>query len=201
MFVIPPFIGNALQSVFYGISLAWASMALACLIIFINIQNSQLYTDYLTGLFNRNRLDSYLQNHSRGNGRDSLLAGIMIDLNCFKRINDIYGHSVGDQALKNTGEILKKSFRESDFVARYGGDEFLVLFNIKCRQDLNSAVDRIKQNAELMNKKRQIPFKLSFSMGYDVFDNTSGITLNQFFKHIDELMYKNKKKLKVKSIE
>jgi diguanylate cyclase (GGDEF)-like protein len=198
VFVVPPFIGNALQTVFYGISLAWASMAVACLIIFINIQNSQLYTDYLTGLFNRNRLDSYLQGYSKGNGRDSLLAGIMIDLNSFKRINDIYGHFVGDQALKHTGEILKKSFRESDFVARYGGDEFLVLFNIKSRQDLINAVDRIKQNTELMNKKRQIPFKLSLSMGYDVFDNNSGITLNQFFKHIDELMYKDKKKQKVK---
>lgn len=200
MFVVPPFIGNALQSVFYGISLAWPSMAVACLIIFINIQNSQLYTDYLTGLFNRNRLESFLQGYSKGGGKDSLLAGIMIDLNSFKRINDIYGHSVGDQALKNTGEILKKSFRENDFVARYGGDEFLVLFNIKSRQDLNSAIDRIRQNTELLNKKRQMPFKLSLSMGYDVFDNNSGMTLNQFFKHIDELMYKDKKKLRVKPL-
>jgi diguanylate cyclase (GGDEF)-like protein len=200
VFVVPPFIGNILQSVFYGISLSWASMTVACLIIFINIQNSQLYTDYLTGLFNRNRLDSYLQGYFKGNGRDALLAGIMIDLNSFKRINDIYGHSVGDQALKHTGAILKKSFRESDFVARYGGDEFLVLFNIKNRQDLISAVERIKQNTDIINKKRQLPFKLSLSMGYDVFDNNSGVALNQFFKHIDELMYKDKKKQRVKSM-
>ncbi len=199
VFVVPPFIGNTLQIVFYGISLAWASMAAACLIIFINIQNSQLHTDYLTGLFNRNRLESYMQGYSKGSGRAALLAGIMIDLNSFKRINDIYGHSIGDQALKYTGEILKRSFRESDFVARYGGDEFLVLFNIKCRQDLNNAVERIRKNTELMNQKRQIPFKLSLSMGYDVFDSNSGITLNQFFKHIDELMYKDKKKQRVKA--
>ena len=59
-FAIPPFIGGLLQTFFYGLSLVWVCMAISMLVIFINIQNNQLYTDYLTGLFNRRQLDKHL---------------------------------------------------------------------------------------------------------------------------------------------
>ena len=110
VFAFPPFFGGLLQSLYYGISLVWICMTISLLIVFINIQNAQLYTDYLTGLFNRRQLDYYLL--QQNNTDKSLLAGIMIDINSFKIINDLYGHCVGDQALKYTAKILKKNVQE-----------------------------------------------------------------------------------------
>jgi GGDEF domain-containing protein len=61
VFSVPPLIGGVIQALYFGISLTWICVTLSILIIFINIQNSQLYTDYLTGLNNRRQLDNYLQ--------------------------------------------------------------------------------------------------------------------------------------------
>ncbi len=192
-FAIPLVIGNIVQVLFYGISVIWISMAVSLLIIYINIQNNQLHTDYLTGLYNRRQLDNYLSQRIRNTSYGNLLAGIMIDLNSFKKINDIYGHSAGDQALEAIGKILKKSFRKDDVIARYGGDEFVILLEINDRSDLINAINRVKENTDKYNAKKILPYEIALSIGYDIFEYKSGMTIQQFFKHIDELMYEDKK--------
>lgn len=192
-FAIPLVAGNTVQVLFYGISVIWISMAVSLLIIYINIQNNQLHTDYLTGLYNRRQLDNYLSQRIRNTSYGNLLAGIMIDLNSFKKINDIYGHPAGDQALEAMAKILKKSFRKDDVIARYGGDEFVVLLEINDRLDLINAINRVKQNTDKYNAKKILPYEIALSIGYDIFEYKSGMTIQQFFKHIDELMYEDKK--------
>lgn len=190
----PPVIGGILQALYYGISLVWISTTVSVLIVFINIQNNQLYKDHLTGLFNRRQLDYYLQDAYSGyNSRKRLLAGIMIDLNYFKDINDIYGHAVGDQALELTGQILNKSFRKEDFIARYGGDEFVVILEIDGRDELRGAVERLMENTSEFNQKKLTPYEINLSMGYDILDKDSGMTIQQFLKKIDSQMYEDKK--------
>lgn len=189
-FIAIPFIAGIIQTFFYGVSIAWASMAIGLLIIFIHMQHDQLYRDYLTGLFNRRQLDEYLKKNIRNN---QLIAGIMIDVDSFKEINDCYGHTVGDQALRQTAEILKKSFRQNDFIARYGGDEFVIVVGICENFDIINAADRIKENLEQFNRQKIVPFKISLSMGYDIFDRSSGMTNEQFITEIDSLMYQDKK--------
>lgn len=190
----PPIIGGILQAFFYGVSLVWVCMTISVLIVFINIQNNQMYKDHLTGLFNRRQLDNYLEDaYSSYNSRKSLLAGIMIDLNYFKDINDIYGHSAGDQALELTGQILNQSFRKEDFVSRYGGDEFVVILEIDSEDQLKLAVERLMGNTAQFNEKKLVPYEINLSLGYDILDKKTGMTPLQFLKRIDSLMYEDKK--------
>ncbi len=192
VFAFPPFIGGILQSLIYGVSLIWVCMTISILIIFINIQNDQLYTDHLTGLFNRRQLDHYLQQKVENSAADNLQAGIMIDINSFKAINDLYGHSVGDEALEYTANILKKTFRRNDFIARYGGDEFIIIMEIKNRLDLKKAIDRLKETVAQFNSQKITPYTISLSVGYDYLEFKSENPVQEFLKHIDRLMYEDK---------
>lgn len=193
-FAFPPFFGAVIQTMFYGISIIWICMSMSLLIVFINIQNKQLYTDYLTGLYNRRQLDNYLAQRIENGILENPLAGIMIDLNSFKKINDIYGHAMGDQALEHTANILKKSVSKDDFVARYGGDEFAIIIEVNENTDLIKTVNRIRENIYKFNAKKLTPYEISLSIGFDIFDFGSGIAIQQFLKHIDDLMYEDKKK-------
>lgn len=193
VFGIPPLVGGVVQSLVYGLSLVWICATFSALIIFINMQNNQLYTDHLTGLFNRRQLDSYLRQNSQ-TMENGMLAGVMIDLNSFKQINDQYGHNIGDQALQHTAEILTKTFRERDFIARYGGDEFLILMIIHDRRDLENAIQRLKENARRFNEQSEDPYQISLSIGYDCRSLESEQEVNDFLKHIDQLMYEDKQR-------
>jgi diguanylate cyclase (GGDEF)-like protein len=190
-FAIPPSIGAVIQAFVFGFSIVWPCVTISILIVYINIQNEQLYKDYLTGLFNRRQLDNYLQ-YALQNFGDDLLAGIMIDLNAFKMINDIYGHATGDEALQYTANILKKSFRKNDFIARYGGDEFIVLAVFREKIDLFRAIDRLKENVEKFNRQHLVQYTISLSMGYDFYSSRSKETFTEFLKHLDDLMYQDK---------
>lgn len=194
MFIFPPLAGGIIQSLFYGISLVWVCMTVSILNIFINIQNNQLCTDYLTGICNRRQLDYYLKEQIKNNTGRKFLGGIMIDVNSFKSINDFYGHVMGDEALEYTAQILKKSFRKEDFIARYGGDEFIVIIRIDERAELENAVNRLQKNVEQFNERKITPYIISIGIGYDIFNPK--MTMQQFLEHIDSLMYEDKKNKK-----
>lgn len=195
-FGIPPAIGGIVQYFFYGIVIIWICATVSILIIFVNIQNDQLHRDYLTGLYNRRSLDSYI-NTKMKNRSSGITAGIMIDLDSFKMINDLYGHHNGDLALKYIASILKNTFRKKDFIARYGGDEFIVIMEIYEQSDLVKMIQRLNENISLFNIQKSVPYEISLSIGYDCFSNKSGteMTSEKFLKHIDNLMYLNKQRL------
>lgn len=190
IFSFPPLIGTLLQSLFYGLSLIWPSMAVSILIVFFNLQNDLMYRDPLTGLYNRRQLDRFLRTQLL---RGGLTAGMMVDINHFKEINDRFGHSMGDRALIEAGRILSRSFGRNDLVCRYGGDEFVVLFGIRSEKDIWSAQERIRKNLARFAKRECAPFLLDFSMGCDVYrkGEQNG---KQFIRHIDTLMYQDKKR-------
>ncbi len=85
-------------------------------------------TDVLTGLPNRRRLEEACQMHlARTRRQKEKLSVVMIDVDKFKAVNDTHGHQVGDQILQHVAQILGEAVRESDFVGRWGGEEFMVL--------------------------------------------------------------------------
>lgn len=191
LFFIPPSIGILVQALFYGMSYNWIGMMLSILIIYINIQNRGLNTDHLTGIYNKRQFESHAKEKMRNSHSFS---AISLDLDAFKQINDTYGHDVGDEALKDAAAIIKKSIRRNDFVARVGGDEFVVLLDLFNAVLLEETVNRIRANADIFNKTHNKSFSISFSMGYDTYDPSSKMGIDAFFSHVDKLMYEEKRK-------
>jgi len=197
-FAIPPFISIIFQTVFYGLSLMLNSVVLSLLVVFINIQNHSMYTDYLTGVNNRKKLDTYLKEKVNLSTREKGFSAILIDINNFKHINDTYGHDVGDNALETAAKLLKSCLRTGDFIARFGGDEFCIILDITNKRDLEMLVDRINKCLENHNRSGSHLYDLEFSMGYAVYDCKLHKSVEEFLKHIDVLMYENKNAYKNK---
>jgi diguanylate cyclase (GGDEF)-like protein len=193
LFAIPQIIGSSLQSFFYGLSLNWTVMMLSLLIIYFNIQDRGLNTDYLTGVYNRRQLDSYIKDKISYSAEEKSFSAILIDINEFKKINDTFGHDIGDEALQCSVTLIRNCLRSNDFIARFGGDEFYIILDINNRKILESKVETINACIDQFNKDGNKPYKLSFSMGYDVYDAKSKMNLDGFLKHIDLLMYNNKR--------
>ncbi len=199
VFAIPPTIGGILQAICFGISLIWPAMVISMLIIYLNVQNEKLSRDYLTKVYNRRELDSYLRYRISNNTGNKEIAGIMLDIDDFKKINDQYGHIAGDKALEFTADILRKSFRENDFIARYAGDEFIIILEVDNLSDLDKAIERICKNITQFNETNITPYQIKISMGYAIYDSINRMTAEEFMNQVDQLMYEEKKKGKEKT--
>ena len=123
------------------------------LINLLSIENLRLVHrvnyDPLTGLLNRRRLLRVLSDIvdlSESTGNPFVLA--IIDIDNFKQINDTYGHLVGDCILKEVANIMRKSFRKSDYLFRYGGEEFLVIMPSTTLEEGLKALERFRKNVE-----------------------------------------------------
>jgi len=106
--------------------------------------------DELTGLYNRRFLEEYLDRIIPLAKEQNIKLGIlMIDVDYFKKINDTYGHDVGDIVLKTIANIIKSQIRQSDVCVRYGGEEFLViLYDIKNEENLINIAEKIRKKVE-----------------------------------------------------
>lgn len=106
-------------------------------------------TDALTGLSNRHRFNELLQQEvDRAKRYHTPLSLIMFDLDHFKKINDTYGHAVGDQVLQAVAKIIRENVRASDWVGRWGGEEFLVLCPEATEKDVLVIVEKLRETVE-----------------------------------------------------
>jgi len=198
LLAIPPFISILFQIRFYGISLMLNSLVLPLLTVLLTVQNHKIYTDYLTGVSNREKLDAYLKEKVCTSTKEKSFSAILIDINNFKHINDTYGHNMGDDALETAAKLLKSCLRTNDFIARYGGDEFCVILDISDKKDLENLVSRINNCLEKHNRSGTHNYKLEFSMGYAVYDYQTYKSPEEFLHYIDMLMYEDKRNYKNK---
>jgi diguanylate cyclase (GGDEF)-like protein len=150
-------------------------------------------TDELTGLCNRRRFfiltEQYLKAAIRTKKRPLLL---FIDMDDLKGINDRCGHNEGDQALIDLANILKRTFRESDIVARIGGDEFVVLLE-STDENSETLITRLHENVKDYNAQRSQRI-LSISLGTAQFDPESPISIDELLSKADALMYVHKRR-------
>ncbi len=193
-FVVPTIVISLLAILVYGIALSWVGTTLAIFIIYLFIQSQRLGTDYLTNLNNRRQLNEFLTNRIRGRRNDEKFGIIMMDIDQFKQINDGWGHATGDEVLIAHSKLLKSSFRSGEFISRYGGDEFIVVMGATCLDDITAAVKRFENSVELFNKTNIRPWKLSVSIGYDLYDPSSKLSIDEVLVHVDSLMYQSKLK-------
>ncbi len=201
LFAVPPVIGAVLQIIFYGTTLIWSSITLSLFIIHASIQSRQYNIDHLTGVFSRHPLDNVLHDRittARGTGRR--FACIMLDIDDFKHINDSCGHVAGDEALKDAAAILRDCIHSDDILARYAGDEFIVVMDTPSLAAPRQVIERIGKSTEAFNRSGIKPYSLSFSAGAAVYEPGSGMDLSGFLKHVDTLMYQDKKRKKASPV-
>lgn len=187
--LVPIIIGLVMQVFFKESSITWTSVAIAVAGIMTALKNELIFIDRLTGLYNRVYL-TFLQQEAQRK-KSELVAGIMLDLNGFKQINDNYGHSEGDAALILVADLLRKAFCEYGIVTRYAGDEFVVMLHTTDEQLITDLIARAKEAFEEENKTNDKPYQLSASMGYAISD-LSKETIDDFMNRIDKLMYQDK---------
>jgi diguanylate cyclase (GGDEF)-like protein/PAS domain S-box-containing protein len=149
-------------------------------------------TDDLTGLYNRRGLFALGEHMMRTARRHKTgLAVLFVDLDELKAINDRYGHRRGDDALREMAALLKKSIRESDVLARAGGDEFVVV----AEDGGGTAADlaqRLQRRLAAANAGGERPFQLQASTGIVYWPYTEKATLHELIERADARMYEDK---------
>lgn len=162
-FAVVPFVGLVVQAFWPAWWLGWPSMALAVLFAYVNVQNTQIATDALTGLNNRSSFDRYLQARQSRSDQKDCWGLIMIDVDRFKDINDLFGHRTGDEVLRSVADVMREQFGSRDaFLARYGGDEFAIIVSCSGESELDDMVCRLRgEHVCLAEEGGQCRFSLS----------------------------------------
>ncbi|MGQ9731500.1 MAG: diguanylate cyclase [Candidatus Zipacnadales bacterium] len=150
--------------------------------------------DELTGLNNRRGFltlaERFLKLADR-NGNEMVLA--FADLDDLKRINDTWGHDEGDHALIETARLLRSTFRESDIIARFGGDEFAVLMLDCPSHKAEALVARLKEKLSLRNAELGRRYTLSISVGLAAYNPAEPCSVEALLRKADAAMYEQKR--------
>lgn len=152
-------------------------------------------TDFLTGLLNRRAFEHrFDQALTQWSGSEEVLAFILFDIDDFKGINDTYGHASGDQALKTVADLCRETWRQSDVVARVGGEEFAVLCRTRTAEQAVAAAERMRvciARASVPAENGAVfALTASFGVAYASWRNTGAA--DTLFRQADELLYQAK---------
>lgn len=145
-------------------------------------------TDPLTEIRNRRYLMQYLENQTAQMG-DEKHCAVLIDLDLFKSVNDTYGHVFGDKVLKQFADTVKKNLGENDLIARFGGEEFMILFGTDNEEEIITTMDTISKEYAIFSEKEKGK-EFTFSAGAALYGKNSSIT--DIFTTADKRLYKAK---------
>jgi diguanylate cyclase (GGDEF)-like protein len=168
----------------------------------LTIENAKLFAkveemalrDTLTGLYNRRYFQQILDYElNRAKRYRQPLSLIFIDIDHFKEINDTFGHSMGDQFLKQISQKMLSLFRTTDLVARYAGDEFVAILPatpIEGAMILANRIQQVLSKYEVMVRGRSL--QVSVSIGVDTYQSAEGVGSMTLIDHADKAMYEAK---------
>ena len=153
-------------------------------------------TDRLMGICNRAVFDDYFStHHAEAVGRQGRYGFCMVDVDNFKRYNDRYGHAAGDEVLRTVAQVLSSTLRENDFIARYGGEEIVILLDEVNEENARSVGDRLCR----LVYERNLPHddngsqgRVTVSIGIAVLAPDSSETTAQILVRADEALYRAK---------
>lgn len=144
------------------------------------------FTDGLTGLYNRHYLNDFLQKFSVLQKKDSFFAVAFIDIDKFKEINDMLGHEAGDCILKCLALKLKSLTRSTDILCRYGGEEFLIIYNDISKEDMLEKMEQIREEVQHHHFKCKHT-NITVSIGVSLGNKDDGI--NRVMQESDKALY------------
>ena len=176
----------------------WTMFTFSIFVVFINLQNERMSTDWLTGTNNRRRFDNYLDDALEKSDADKpQVCLLMADIDEFKTINDSFGHSVGDKALKETADILKKICRvDAAFLARYGGDEFAVIRRVADEADARNFCREVQTSFANEEKNIDSTYRLAISIGMSCTGPDHPKDAETLIKEADGKLYQEKRRRK-----
>lgn len=145
-------------------------------------------TDPLTEIRNRRYLMQYLEKQTAQMG-DEKHCAVLIDLDLFKSVNDTYGHVFGDKVLKQFADTVKKNLGENDLIARFGGEEFMILFGTDNEEEIITTMDTISKEDAIFSEKEKGK-EFTFSAGGALYGKNSSIT--DIFTTADKRLYEAK---------
>ncbi len=155
------------------------------------------FTDELTGLYNRRGFFAFCDQVLKLCKRQKKGAFLLYaDLDNLKRINDMFGHPAGDKVLIETATIFRETFRESDIIARFGGDEFVVIPVGSTTNGLELITTRLRQNIEAHNAREDCKYTLSISFGTSYYDPRSPYSIDELVAQAETVMYVQKRNKK-----
>ena len=155
---------------------------------------SMSVTDELTGLYNRRGFFTLAEQELRMAkrlGRSMFL--FFVDIDNLKDINDQFGHVEGDMMIMETADILRRTFRQSDTIARIGGDEFVIVLNGAKPSDGEIVAVRLQKHLDESNRTMKRGYKLSLSIGMSFCDHETYRSIDELLTEADKSMYEQKK--------
>jgi diguanylate cyclase (GGDEF)-like protein len=151
-------------------------------------------TDDLTGLLNRRGFYTHARQQLKVARRSQQACVLLLgDLNDFKDINDGFGHAEGDRALTSVADVLRLTFRESDLIARVGGDEFMVLAIDTNNEEGDELGRRVRDRLSRAHTAYGLPLPLSMSIGRVAIDPTASHAFEELVAMADTAMYEQKR--------
>ncbi|WDC85056.1 GGDEF domain-containing protein [Caloramator sp. mosi_1] len=149
--------------------------------------NDKVNMDSLTGLYNKRFLTEQLSSKLEEDNVDTYF--MMADIDYFKRINDTYGHLVGDKVLRALSNILKQNIREGDYAIRFGGEEFLLVITGVGKRDVLNIAERIRKRVEsFVYQEDNFNIKFTISIGVTKYKNNIDYSIDL----ADEALYNAK---------
>jgi diguanylate cyclase (GGDEF)-like protein len=153
--------------------------------------NTLATTDHLTGLMNRRSLmDALDREQARRERRPHPMTVMLVDIDHFKQLNDAHGHAVGDWALQAVAGVLKDGVRDMDFVARWGGEEFLVVLPYSAGHESLPVAERLRQGIMAIRHPGALTLNMSATLG--VTEALPDEDIEHTIQRADEALYRGK---------
>ena len=154
---------------------------------------NEMHADGLTGLLNHVTIKTRLESEiARAQRKKEPLSFAMLDIDHFKKVNDTYGHPVGDRVIKSIARMLTKRLRKSDMIARYGGEEFAIILPDTDIETAHKLIDDVRESfSQIVQQTSDTHFSCTLSAG--VTQLTSDSTLDSMISTADGNLYKAKK--------